>query len=450
MQKPLNTNMKADLPENWQREDKVSPVGTDVGLTEQHGYNYLNSAVNDAHEAINKLNDAFENAQEDIRNAEAVTTIADGDTVSMVQTSTNTAKKVTFANIVATIRNKFTTVFAALVHSHGNMSSDGKMGSTSGQAVMTTDAGKMVAGTLPLSGGGTGASTASGARTNLGITPANIGAAPTSHNHDASNINAGTLSADRLPTVPVSKGGTGVTDLNVTKLKRDTQPDTLTIVYLSPSGNDAATGLSTNVPMKTIRAAVGKYGGLNRLQLELLPGTYSDSSVMTISGSQHVTISSTTDRAVDVIITHPIIFQSVDVYLHHVTFDMSGTTRTEPCVTLRQSKYNVQSCVFKHASNRVALNVSLGSTGYMASTAFTTGQAGVDLGSGASMSALSCTFASALSAGINVNAAMLISSANTFSTATPFTMNGSAVVFSDGVAWNTSANAIATATVEEE
>ena len=35
--------------------------------------------------------------------------------------------------------------------------------------------------------------------------------APKTHNHNASNINAGTLSADRLPTVPITKGGTGAT-----------------------------------------------------------------------------------------------------------------------------------------------------------------------------------------------------------------------------------------------
>lgn len=37
------------------------------------------------------------------------------------------------------------------------------------------------------------------------------GKAASSHNHAASNITSGTLSSDRLPTVPVSKGGTGAT-----------------------------------------------------------------------------------------------------------------------------------------------------------------------------------------------------------------------------------------------
>ena len=64
---------------------------------------------------------------------------------------------------------------------------------------------------LDVAGGGTGATSASAARTALGITPANIGAAASSHNHAASNITSGTLSVDRLPTVPVAKGGTGAT-----------------------------------------------------------------------------------------------------------------------------------------------------------------------------------------------------------------------------------------------
>lgn len=49
--------------------------------------------------------------------------------------------------------------------------------------------------------GGTGASTPAAARTNLGITPANIGAAASSHNHGAGDIDSGTLA--------IARGGTG-------------------------------------------------------------------------------------------------------------------------------------------------------------------------------------------------------------------------------------------------
>ena len=47
--------------------------------------------------------------------------------------------------------------------------------------------------------GGTGATTAANARTNLGITLANLGAAAASHEHSASNITSGTFDAARLP-----------------------------------------------------------------------------------------------------------------------------------------------------------------------------------------------------------------------------------------------------------
>lgn len=56
---------------------------------------------------------------------------------------------------------------------------------------------------VPVANGGTGATTAANARTNLGVTPANIGAAAASHNHSAANITSGTL--------PVARGGTGAT-----------------------------------------------------------------------------------------------------------------------------------------------------------------------------------------------------------------------------------------------
>lgn len=58
-------------------------------------------------------------------------------------------------------------------------------------------------GVIPVSSGGTGAKTAADARTNLGITPANIGAAASSHKHDAADVTSGALS--------IKHGGTGAT-----------------------------------------------------------------------------------------------------------------------------------------------------------------------------------------------------------------------------------------------
>ena len=85
-------------------------------------------------------------------------------------------------------------------------------------------ASNITSGTLGVARGGTGKSSVTSGNYLIGNgtsamtekTPAevlsHIGAAASSHNHAASNITSGTLSSDRLPTVPVAKGGTGATD----------------------------------------------------------------------------------------------------------------------------------------------------------------------------------------------------------------------------------------------
>lgn len=51
----LTTALPKDLPESWTSDQYVSPSGTDVGLTEKHGYNYLNRQVNNSQAAIMEL-----------------------------------------------------------------------------------------------------------------------------------------------------------------------------------------------------------------------------------------------------------------------------------------------------------------------------------------------------------------------------------------------------------
>lgn len=38
---PIKTPLPADLPEDWTGGQTVAPTGAEVGLSEQHGYNYL-------------------------------------------------------------------------------------------------------------------------------------------------------------------------------------------------------------------------------------------------------------------------------------------------------------------------------------------------------------------------------------------------------------------------
>lgn len=58
--RPLSAPLPADLPENWEDNQIVAPSGASVGLSEQHGYNYLMEMVNRAHEAVNTINESFD------------------------------------------------------------------------------------------------------------------------------------------------------------------------------------------------------------------------------------------------------------------------------------------------------------------------------------------------------------------------------------------------------
>lgn len=58
MGKLITVPLPQDLPENWNDSQYVSPGGTESGLTEQHGYNYLMKQVNAAQKAIQELDNA--------------------------------------------------------------------------------------------------------------------------------------------------------------------------------------------------------------------------------------------------------------------------------------------------------------------------------------------------------------------------------------------------------
>lgn len=55
MSKFITTPLAKDLPENWNDTQYVSPNGTEVGLSQKHGYNYLMKQVNNAQKAAEEL-----------------------------------------------------------------------------------------------------------------------------------------------------------------------------------------------------------------------------------------------------------------------------------------------------------------------------------------------------------------------------------------------------------
>ncbi|BAU99610.1 tail fiber domain-containing protein [Aurantimicrobium minutum] len=132
---------------------------------------------------------------------------------------------------------------------------------------------------VPVASGGTGSSTAASARSALGITPGNIGAADvshyhvigdvtnlqaaldskqpagsyaaSSHTHDAGAIVAGTLNLNRIPTIPTSKFGQGDWNNGAFTIASDN----LTGGYLNVWGGVKSTGVyNTSVTYGAYRA----------------------------------------------------------------------------------------------------------------------------------------------------------------------------------------------------
>lgn len=60
MSKFVTVDLPHDLPENWNQNHYVSPGGTEVGLTQKHGYNYLMKQVNNAQQAAAELSEGLD------------------------------------------------------------------------------------------------------------------------------------------------------------------------------------------------------------------------------------------------------------------------------------------------------------------------------------------------------------------------------------------------------
>lgn len=57
----VNPNLPADLPTDWTTSQYVSPNGSEVSLSQQHGYNYLMEQVNNAQTAASQCGTAIAN-----------------------------------------------------------------------------------------------------------------------------------------------------------------------------------------------------------------------------------------------------------------------------------------------------------------------------------------------------------------------------------------------------
>ena len=59
-EKPIKIPLPADLPEDWNVGQIVAPTGEEVGLSHQHGYNYLMEMVNQAQRGVNQNSETLD------------------------------------------------------------------------------------------------------------------------------------------------------------------------------------------------------------------------------------------------------------------------------------------------------------------------------------------------------------------------------------------------------
>ena len=114
--------------------------------------------------AFATLEDLQEYASLDLLSSYEGASMIGNEAIGDIQEGTISEQLVTILGRI----NYFSTLFSSKTHSHGSITNDGKIGTDANKAVYTGEGGALQAGTLPVSAGGTGATTSAGALANLG------------------------------------------------------------------------------------------------------------------------------------------------------------------------------------------------------------------------------------------------------------------------------------------
>lgn len=153
------------------------------------------------------------------------------------------------------------------------------------------------------------------------------GKAASSHNHDASAITSGTLGSSRLPTVPVSKGGTGKTSLTSGR-------------YLVGNGtNTVAEKTPANV--LTDIGAVNKAGDTMTGSLSIEASPYSDLKLKDKTNNSYTILRNTAHRT-------QIMSQSDDKNYRALTLhDKNSTEEASNILQIQEIVNGVQSTAYR-------------------------------------------------------------------------------------------------------
>lgn len=117
-------NLPADLPTNWTQGQIISPNGTEVGLSQKHGYNYLNQQVNTAQSEVNTINGALADLQGEVGTlSSSLASVA--DEIEAINTEIQSgAKRAAFTAVLSTNWNGSSAPFTQVVTVSGILASD--------------------------------------------------------------------------------------------------------------------------------------------------------------------------------------------------------------------------------------------------------------------------------------------------------------------------------------
>ena len=147
-------------------------------------------------------------------------------------------------------------------------------------------------------------------------------------------------------------------------------------VYLSPTGNDANTGDSTSVPMKTVKAAIRKYAKwYKNVDLSLMDGTYTEDIGTITTDNCSLSIRSTSENRDGVVINISTTLETLlnQLRLYNITLNMTATgTRV---VTVNGGSFFCHNVCIKMPATSTAtcINVNNGSSAVLSESIIDSG-----------------------------------------------------------------------------